>query len=97
MVGGNVADAFMTLPAIPAGGFDPSRPSTVLAMDDTTVGPLSGDVFRLPAALKEMLAYLPEAFIAAEDARIREHYGVDPRGFARAMLTNLRTRRIAHP
>src|ERR1700733_93815 len=48
-------------------------------------GALVGD--RL--SLDEMPAYLPAAFIAMEDRRFYDHYGIDIRGLVRATLTNL--------
>ncbi len=40
--------------------------------------------------LAQMPAYLPAAFIAMEDRRFYDHGGVDPRGLARAMWTNVK-------
>jgi penicillin-binding protein 1A len=47
-------------------------------------GALVGD--RL--TLEEMPPYLPAAFIAMEDRRFYEHYGIDIRGLVRAAITN---------
>ena len=49
-------------------------------------GALVGD--RL--TLEDMPPYLPAAFIAMEDRRFYDHYGIDIRGLVRASLTNLR-------
>ncbi len=38
--------------------------------------------------------YVPQAIIAIEDRRFREHPGLDARGFARAMFNNLKARRM---
>ena len=38
---------------------------------------------------KEMPAYLPNAFIAIEDRRFYQHYGVDPSGIVRAVIANV--------
>lgn len=43
-----------------------------------------------PVRLSELPPHVGEAFIAAEDVRFRRHFGVDPIGIARAMLTNVR-------
>jgi penicillin-binding protein 1A len=53
-------------------------------------GALVGD--RL--TLDEMPDYLPAAFIAMEDRNFYHHNGIDPRGLLRAMLTNIRARRV---
>ena len=39
--------------------------------------------------LHEMSPYIPEAVIAIEDRRFYSHFGVDPIGLSRAMVTNL--------
>ncbi len=39
--------------------------------------------------LHEMSPYIPQAVMAIEDRRFYSHFGVDPIGFARAMVTNL--------
>ncbi|MHA6644844.1 transglycosylase domain-containing protein [Mesorhizobium sp. A623] len=39
--------------------------------------------------LHEMSPYIPEAVIAIEDRRFYSHFGVDPIGLARAMVTNI--------
>ncbi|MDO4739667.1 MAG: PBP1A family penicillin-binding protein [Eubacteriales bacterium] len=46
---------------------------------------------RVYARLEEMPPYLPDAFVAAEDARFFEHSGVDVRRIFGAALNNLRT------
>src|SRR5438477_11673832 len=38
-----------------------------------------------PISLDALPAYVPNAFIAAEDVRFRNHFGVDPVGMARAL------------
>ena len=39
--------------------------------------------------LHEMSPYIPEAVIAIEDRRFYSHFGIDPIGLSRAMVTNL--------
>ncbi len=41
-----------------------------------------------------MSPYIPQAVIAIEDRRFYSHFGVDPLGLARAMLTNVTTGRM---
>src|SRR5947209_5662065 len=48
-----------------------------------------GDTSGPPLPLKELPAYLPQAFIAIEDRRFYSHYGVDPLGIVRALAMNL--------
>ncbi|MDP3896622.1 MAG: transglycosylase domain-containing protein, partial [Mesorhizobium sp.] len=45
-------------------------------------------------ALGEMSPYIPQAVIAIEDRRFHSHFGIDPLGLARAMLTNLTEGRL---
>ncbi|TPN79387.1 penicillin-binding protein [Mesorhizobium sp. CU2] len=40
-------------------------------------------------SLHEMSPYIPEAVVAIEDRRFYSHFGVDPIGLSRAMVTNL--------
>ncbi|HZK25717.1 MAG TPA: penicillin-binding protein 1A [Oscillospiraceae bacterium] len=49
---------------------------------------------RFEVPLDKMPKYLPEAFIAIEDHRFYDHFGLDLVGLARAMLRNLRAGRI---
>jgi penicillin-binding protein 1A len=46
-------------------------------------------------SLKELPPYLPKAFIAIEDRRFYDHYGVDPMGIGRAVLANVMHRGLA--
>ncbi|WP_065372013.1 transglycosylase domain-containing protein [Ensifer adhaerens] len=45
-------------------------------------------------SLENMSPYIPQAVIAIEDRRFYSHFGIDPLGLARAMLTNLTTGRM---
>ncbi|MEW5423511.1 transglycosylase domain-containing protein [Amorphus sp. 3PC139-8] len=49
-----------------------------------------GDTGGEAVTLSEMSTYLPEAVIAIEDRRFRDHYGIDPIGLVRAAVSNLR-------
>ncbi len=50
---------------------------------------------RILVSLDRIPRYLIEALLATEDTRFYSHRGIDPRGIARAFLTNLRTLRLA--
>ncbi|MGB3812656.1 MAG: transglycosylase domain-containing protein [Shinella sp.] len=45
-------------------------------------------------SLENMSPYIPQAVIAIEDRRFYSHFGVDPLGLARAMLTNITSGRM---
>src|SRR5437763_16471107 len=47
-----------------------------------------------PVSIDSLPAYVPNAFLAAEDVRFRHHPGIDPIGMARALFTNLRAHSI---
>jgi penicillin-binding protein 1A len=44
---------------------------------------------RIPVRLTAIAPIIPEAFIASEDKRFREHKGVDERGLIRAFIANM--------
>ncbi|WP_245263291.1 transglycosylase domain-containing protein [Azorhizobium doebereinerae] len=73
----------------------PKRPPTVMiqAYDGKALA-TRGDMGGAAVPLKELPAYLPRAFVAIEDRRFYEHWGLDPLGLARAMAANLVSRRV---
>jgi penicillin-binding protein 1A len=54
-----------------------------------------GGQFAPPVNVDRLPAYVPGAFVAIEDRRFYEHEGVDPRGIARALITDLAKGRAA--
>ena len=46
-------------------------------------------------ALKDLPQYLPKAFIAIEDRRFYSHFGIDPVGILRALVTNVLHRGVS--
>ncbi|MBD9445438.1 transglycosylase domain-containing protein [Rhizobium sp. RHZ01] len=70
----------------------PDRPPNVkiTAVDGSVIanrGTTGGEAL----ALEDMSPYIPEAIVAIEDRRFYSHFGVDPLGLARALVTNLTT------
>ncbi len=68
----------------------PERPPNIkiLAVDGTTIanrGATGGEAL----TLDNMSPYIPQAVISIEDRRYYYHFGFDPIGFARAMVTNI--------
>ena len=47
-----------------------------------------GDYKEEPVKIAQLPAYVPAAFIAIEDRRFRDHWGIDPIGILRALATN---------
>jgi len=74
----------------------PKRPPSIQVVD-VEGRPLArrGDLAGAPLALREMPAYVPRAFIAIEDRRFYQHYGVDPMGIGRALVANVLHRGVA--
>ena len=73
----------------------PDRPPNIkiLAVSGDTIanrGLTGGEAL----SLENMSPYIPQAVIAIEDRRFYSHFGVDPLGLARAMLTNITTGRM---
>jgi len=74
----------------------PKRPPSIQIVD-MTGRPLAmrGDMGGAVLPLKDMPSYVPKAFIAIEDRRFYEHYGVDPYGIARALIANVLHRGVS--
>jgi penicillin-binding protein 1A len=64
------------------------QPSLIIT--DMTGKPIArrGDYKEEPVAIARLPAYVPAALIAIEDRRFNEHFGVDPVGILRALVTN---------
>ncbi|HEX8164407.1 MAG TPA: transglycosylase domain-containing protein, partial [Beijerinckiaceae bacterium] len=74
----------------------PKRPPNIaiLAADGTLLAN-RGETGGRTVSLKELPPYLPKAFVAIEDRRFYDHFGVDPVGIARALMRNLTSRGVA--
>ena len=74
----------------------PKRPPNVaiLASDGSLLAN-RGETGGRTVVLKELPAHLPRAFIAIEDRRFYQHWGVDPVGITRALVRNLTRRGVA--
>jgi len=93
--GGSLVFVAATLPPIQSLEV-PKRPPTVeiVGLDGHPLvsrGEMSGT----DVPIKELPAYLPKAFIAIEDRRFYDHFGVDPVGLLRATMANLLRRHVA--
>ena len=74
----------------------PKRPPSIQIVDmDGRALARRGDLAGEVLALKELPPYVPKAFVAIEDRRFYEHYGVDPMGIARAAVANVLHRGVA--
>ncbi|WP_245973689.1 transglycosylase domain-containing protein [Bosea caraganae] len=71
----------------------PKRPPNIaiLAADGSLLAN-RGETGGRTITIGEVPPYLPKAFVAIEDKRFYEHFGIDPIGITRAVVTNLRGR-----
>ncbi len=68
----------------------PAPPSITLVSADGKFLARRGAAIAEPVKVAQLPAHVPQAFMAIEDRRFYSHWGVDPRGVARAMWHNLR-------
>jgi penicillin-binding protein 1A len=74
----------------------PKRPPTVQIVGlGGRVIAQRGDMPGTSVPLRELPPYLPKAFIAIEDRRFYQHFGIDPIGVARAVYANVVRRGVA--
>jgi penicillin-binding protein 1A len=68
----------------------PKRPPNIaiLAVDGTLLAN-RGDTGGAAVRLSELPPYLPKAFVAIEDRRFYDHFGIDPVGISRALLRDV--------
>ncbi len=68
----------------------PKRPPNIaIYAEDGTLLANRGDTGGPAVHIRELPPYLPKAFIAIEDRRFYDHWGVDVMGIARAMMRNV--------
>ncbi len=65
---------------------------TLLASDGTPIA-RKGAIVEAPVQVAKLPDHVIQAFLAIEDRRFYEHWGIDPRGIARAVWSNLTTGR----
>ena len=74
----------------------PKRPPSISILD-MSMKPVAtrGDQGGGTLTLRELPPHLPKAFIAIEDRRFYDHYGIDPFGIARAAMANVLRRGVS--
>lgn len=91
--GGLALGAYMRLQSLPDVSklqyFDPHERTDIVTADGVVLKELFGEENRKVVPLKTLPKYVPNAVMAIEDARFREHTGVDPVGILRAFKANL--------
>jgi len=86
--------AFSDMPALPENLSvlaDTRRENSITLLDmNGAVIDVRGPLYGAPVELDDLPDHVLQAFIAIEDRRFYDHSGVDLRGTARAVFTNLR-------
>jgi penicillin-binding protein 1A len=67
----------------------PTPPSITLTASDGTPIARRGAIIGTPVDAAKLPAHVTGAFLAIEDRRFRSHWGIDPRGIARAAWSNI--------
>src|SRR6202034_4838475 len=63
--------------------------SALILADNGATLATRGDMGGAAVPLRELPAYVPNAFVAIEDRRFYAHYAVDPWGIMRAAITDV--------
>ena len=88
-VGGVVAYYAAQLPPIDQLTVPKRPPNIAILASDGSLLANRGETGGRTVTLKELPPYLPKAFVAIEDRRFYDHFGIDPMGIARAIYRNL--------
>src|SRR5882757_1293076 len=72
----------------------PTPPSITLLADDGTPIARRGSIIDKPVDAAKLPKNVTNAFLAIEDRRFRSHWGIDPRGIARAFFHNMTRGRL---
>ncbi|MGO4737635.1 transglycosylase domain-containing protein [Bosea sp. 2KB_26] len=91
-VGGLVAYHAAQLPPINQLTVPKRPPNVAILAADGSLLANRGETGGRTVTLGEIPPYLPKAFVAIEDRRFYEHFGIDPIGIARAMVRNVTNR-----
>jgi penicillin-binding protein 1A len=88
-VGGVVAYYASQLPPIDQLTVPKRPPNIAIMASDGSLLANRGETGGRTVTLKELPPYLPKAFVAIEDRRFYDHFGIDPVGISRAVYRNL--------
>ncbi|MFO7308771.1 MAG: penicillin-binding protein 1A [Pseudomonadota bacterium] len=94
-VAGVVAYHFAQLPPIDQLTVPKRPPNVAITASDGTLIANRGDMGGREVKLSELPPYLPKAFIAIEDRRFYDHFGIDPLGITRAVVRNMTSGGVA--
>src|SRR4051812_30657656 len=68
--------------------------SFIYARDGSLLGSIPSEENRTPVTRAEMSPWLAKATVAIEDRRYYRHGGIDPHGIVRALVRDIRARRV---
>lgn len=88
-VAGVIGYTVATMPQIDDWKVPPRPPNVEIVDASGTIIANRGDTGGEELRLSDMSPFLPEAVVAIEDRRFYYHFGVDPIGLSRALVTNL--------
>nr|WP_246776691.1 penicillin-binding protein 1A [Microvirga sp. VF16] len=88
-IGGVVAYYASQLPPIDQLTVPKRPPNIAIMASDGSLLANRGETGGRTVTLKELPPYLPKAFVAIEDRRFYDHFGIDPVGISRAIYRNL--------
>jgi len=88
-IGGVVAYYASQLPPIDQLTVPKRPPNIAIMASDGSLLANRGETGGRTVSLKELPPYLPKAFVAIEDRRFYDHFGIDPVGIGRAIYRNL--------
>jgi penicillin-binding protein 1A len=94
-VGGIVAYYAAQLPPIDQLTVPKRPPNIAIMASDGSLLANRGETGGRTISIKELPPYLPKAFVAIEDRRFYDHFGVDPVGIGRAIVRNITSRGVA--
>ena len=89
-VAGVIAYHAMQLPPIDQLEVPKRPPNIAILAADGSLLANRGETGGQNVPIRELPPHLPNAFIAIEDRRFRSHFGIDPVGIGRAVVSNLR-------
>ncbi len=83
----------LTLPPIDSASLTRRPNIVILDASGAELGSF-GDIYGEAVALKDLPKHLPAAVVAIEDRRFYDHFGIDLRGLARAMVANAQAKGV---
>lgn len=91
--GGLAVGGYLRLQSLPnvhkLAYYDPNERSEIVTTNGVVLKQVFGEENRKVVRLKDLPKHIPDAIMAIEDARFREHTGVDPVGILRAVKANM--------